>query len=270
MALPPSFSSALARGRALDPRQVRNPRRVRDPRRVRNPQSMTSDTPAEPAAPAGEAPDALAAFRGPFDLENATLEALDVPYKGYGEMRRYVLRHDHYDGGRSDALSRECFVTGNAVFLLPYDPIANTVLLVEQFRVAPFAQGLNPWMFEAIAGRFEPGECEADVALREAQEEAGARVDNLESFGAYFQSPGIFWERITYFVGRFRSQDIAGVHGLEEEGEDIRPVVVPLPLAIEACDEGSLVSAPAALALNWLARHHKRLAAQWRDQPWQT
>ncbi|MCB2157335.1 MAG: NUDIX domain-containing protein, partial [Rhodobacteraceae bacterium] len=43
------------------------------------------------------------------------------------------------------------------------------VLLIEQFRMGPYARGdAEPWLIEAIAGRVDPGETPEDAARREA------------------------------------------------------------------------------------------------------
>lgn len=199
----------------------------------------------------------------PFTHGDVEITRIERPYDGYGHMRRYVLRHPLYKGGMGEEISRECFVTGNAVVLLPYDPAREKVLLVEQFRVAPYAQGADPWLVECVAGRFEEGESVEDVARREAVEEAGITVGDMVRMGDYYSSPGIFFEEIAYFCGRFDSAGAGGLHGLEEESEDIRAIVVGLDEALSAVDKGRIVCGPCIIALLWLARHRGELKARW-------
>lgn len=195
----------------------------------------------------------------PFSTEPVALTRVETPYKDYGELRRYILRHETFAGTQSAEISRECYVTGNAVVVLPYDPATDAVLLIEQFRIGPYAQGRHPWILECIAGRFNPGEEPAAVAEREALEEAGARLTDLTPMGAFFQSPGIFYEEIAYFTGRFEAKSISGLHGLDEEDEDIRPVVIARQEALDMVRTNKIVSAPTALALYWLEAHRDQV-----------
>ena len=56
-------------------------------------------------------------------------------------MRDYRLRYRHFDGSMSAEVSRAAFVSGDASLVLPYDPETDQILVLEQFRMAPFARG---------------------------------------------------------------------------------------------------------------------------------
>ena len=76
----------------------------------------------------------------------------------------------HGAGGHGDEVSRTAFVSGDAITVLPYDPVSDRVLLVEQFRAGPYARGdSQPWLLEALAGRIDGGESPEEAVLREAQ-----------------------------------------------------------------------------------------------------
>ena len=103
------------------------------------------------------------------------------------------------------ALDRAVFTSGDAVTVLPFDPRAGTVLLIEQFRAGPYARrDPRPWCIEAVAGRCDRPEPPEATARREAREEAGLELGRLERIAGYYPSPGIAAEYITAFVGRGR------------------------------------------------------------------
>ena len=82
-----------------------------------------------------------------------------VPYKDFFAVQETHLTHQRFDGTQSAVIKRAAFVSGDAVTVLPVDPIRKRVLLVEQFRMGPFARGdRQPWSLEAIAGRMDAGE----------------------------------------------------------------------------------------------------------------
>src|SRR4051794_21893371 len=95
------------------------------------------------------------------------------PYAGFLRIERYQLRHRLFAGGWTPPLAREVCVRGAASGVLPYDPERDAVVLVEQFRMGPFAAGKAPWMMEIVAGVMDDGETPEDVAARESIEESG-------------------------------------------------------------------------------------------------
>ena len=55
-------------------------------------------------------------------------------FAGFFAVEEQGLRFRRFDGTLSDPVNREAFVSGDAVTVLPYDPVRDRVLLVEQFR----------------------------------------------------------------------------------------------------------------------------------------
>ncbi|MDR8263635.1 NUDIX domain-containing protein, partial [Acinetobacter baumannii] len=81
-----------------------------------------------------------------------------------------------FNGGMSGEITREIFERGHAAVLLPFDPVRDEVVLVEQIRIAAYDTSESPWLLEMVAGMIEAGETVEDVARREALEEAGLEV----------------------------------------------------------------------------------------------
>lgn len=185
-----------------------------------------------------------------------------VAYDGFLTLKRYQLRHTSFHGGWCEPVFRERIEGLAAVSVLPYDPVRDEVVLIEEFRVGAM-ENPSPWLLEVISGYREPGETPEDVAHREAKEEAGLRLDALEPVGRFYVSPGISSERIDLFCARVDSSQAGGVHGVAEEGEEIRVVVMPAQQAIDALFDRIDSTGPIIL-VQWFAANRERLRAQWR------
>ena len=101
-------------------------------------------------------------------------------YQGYMRLDQYQLKHTVFDGSWSIDLSREVLERGHAVAVLPYDPVADKVVLIEQFRIGGYTSPKSsPWQIECVAGMIEPQQLPEDAAYRETQEETGLRILDL-------------------------------------------------------------------------------------------
>jgi len=186
-----------------------------------------------------------------------------TPFRGYFRIDRYRFQHRRFDGDWTPELTREVFERGHAAGVLLYDPARDEVVLIEQFRIGAYAAGLKPWLIEVVAGIIEPGEAAAEVARREAREESGCEIQALEPIGTVIMSPGGASETLALFCGRVESAGAGGLHGLAEEHEDIRAIVLPTDQAMARLEAGEIVNASAVICLQWLAIHRDRLRIAW-------
>lgn len=187
-------------------------------------------------------------------------------YRGSFRIDLYRLRHRLHDGRRGDEIAREVFDRGHVAAVLPVDPIRDRVVLIEQFRPGAYAAGWQPWLLECVAGIIEPGESVEDVCARETMEESGCRVTDLWPIARFLSSPGASTETVSLYCGRVDSATAGGIHGLADEGEDIRVVVEPVPRALALLGEGRIVNAKTIVALQWLALNYERVKEQWRSR----
>jgi ADP-ribose pyrophosphatase len=185
-------------------------------------------------------------------------------FQGYFRVDLYRLRHKLFGGGLSAEITREVFERGHAAAVLPYDPVRDEVLLIEQFRPGALAAGWHPWVIEPVAGIIEPGESLTDVVQREAQEEAATVIQDLMPIYHYLTSPGGTSETCALFCGRVDAAGAGGIHGLPGENEDIRVMVVPFAETLAWLDSGKLNNALLIIALQWLALNHDKVRANWR------
>ena len=118
---------------------------------------------------------------------------------------------------------------GEVAVVLAYDPHARTALLVEQFRAPVLYAGRSGVTVEPIAGLVDEGETAEAAARREAMEEAGVKLDLLETVAEVWSTPGISTERMSLFLAAYDAGDrVAAGGGAAGEHEDIRVLDVPL------------------------------------------
>ncbi len=182
--------------------------------------------------------------------------------KSFFSLDKYRLRHRLFEGGWSDEITREVFARGQAAAVLLYDADADKVVLVEQFRTGAYAAGdESPWTLEAVAGVVEPGENVDDLVTREAREEADIAVNELIQIPGVYPSPGGSDEYVWLFCGLVDSSGAGGIHGKDDEGEDIRVVVMDRRAAMSAIEDGRINTAFTVVLLQWLALNMTDLKA---------
>lgn len=160
-------------------------------------------------------------------------------------------------------LVRELFERGHAAAVLPYDPVTDRVLMIEQFRIGALAASGGPWLLEIVAGVIDPGEIPEEVVRRETVEETGCHLQKVVPICEYHVSPGGTSERISLFCGQVDTSQAGGVHGKAEEGEDIRVVVMSAADALAKLHAGQITSAAPLIALQWLRCNRDQLRTRW-------
>jgi nudix-type nucleoside diphosphatase (YffH/AdpP family) len=208
---------------------------------------------------------ASSGLRRPPSAGDVEIGNLAVPFAGFFSVEVMQLRFRRFDGSMSPVLTREVLVSGDAVTVLPWDPVRDRVLIVEQMRTAPLARGeAHPWQLEAVAGRIDAEETPEQAARREALEEAGLVLGPLEKAAEYYPTTSPLSEYIYSYIAPCDLPDGAsGTFGLAEEAEDIRGHLVDFAELVARMDAGELTNAPIIVSLQWLIRHHDRLQAEW-------
>lgn len=173
-------------------------------------------------------------------------------YKGFFKCNKYTFKHKLFAGGWSQEIQREIFERGHAAAVLPYDVKNDTVVLIEQFRFGALETEQSPWLLELVAGIIEEGEQSADVIKREALEEAGITIQSSQFIINCLLTPGGSTEHVDIYIGSVDSTKAGGLHGLEEEGEDIRVHVVPRETAYQWVLNGKINNSATVIALLWL------------------
>lgn len=199
-----------------------------------------------------------------FTDDDVQIVAKTREFQGYFAIDRWRVRHRTFAGGWTGDIVREVFERGHAVVVILYDPVRDSIALIEQFRVGALAAGQYPWLIECVAGIIDPGETPEQVALREAHEEAGATPDHIEHIGKFIITPGGSSETVELFVAQVDCSRIEGLHGLAHEGEDIRVFTLPVTEAYGMVKDGRVANSMAVIAIQWLMLEREALRARWR------
>ncbi|GAA5126857.1 NUDIX domain-containing protein [Alloalcanivorax gelatiniphagus] len=200
-----------------------------------------------------------------FTAEDVEILERETPFQGFFRVERLTLRHRHYQGGWGAPVKRELFVRPPAAAVLPYDPVRGEILLVEQFRVGALEWRDTPWCLELVAGLADKdGEPVADLVRREALEEAGVEIGAMRRVAHYMPSPGGSNERLQVFVGQADLSGAGGIHGVADEGEDIRVVVQPVSAIESLLQSGRVDNAASLITLQWLLLNREALDREWR------
>ena len=206
----------------------------------------------------------MAKIHQQFGQDDCVLNSRETCFNGFFKIDKFTLKHKLFAGGWSAEMDREIFIRADATCVLPYDPVEGTVVLVEQFRAPVIGQKQSPWLIELVAGMNEPGESPEEVAKREAIEEANLELIALEPIMEYLVSPGGSTERVYLYCAKVDSRSVSGIHGLDEENEDIKVHVVSLESALEMLASGQINNAAAIISLQWLALNKSNLDTKWR------
>jgi ADP-ribose pyrophosphatase len=103
-----------------------------------------------------------------------------------------------------------------------------------------------------------------EVAIRETREEIGIEISELMPICHYLVSPGGCTESVLVYAGRVDSQVVDGFHGLDHEGEDIRPFAVPLIDAYQGISSRRIINGLTIIALQWMMLNKDQVIKAWR------
>jgi len=185
-------------------------------------------------------------------------------YTGFLKLSHYRLRHQLFAGGWSQELVRERIEPLRASSVLLYDPQQDEIVLIEQFRIGALESEDHPWLLEIIGGHIGAEELPEEVARRESLEEAGCEVLDLEFICEFLVTPGTSGERNYLYCARVNASQAGGIHGIKDEGEDIRVEKMKFADAIAEIYGGRISSTTGIIALQWLALNREQLQQKWK------
>jgi nudix-type nucleoside diphosphatase (YffH/AdpP family) len=152
------------------------------------------------------------------------IESVETVYQGWGRLLLATLRTP--DGS---VITRQIEDHGDAVAVLPYDAGRGTVLLVRQSRPPLLFRGEPEPVYEALAGRIDPGEDADTTARREAIEECGVTLGTIALVGHFFAMPAVSTERLSLYIAPYHLADRTSAGGgLAQDHEDIEVIEMRL------------------------------------------
>ena len=202
------------------------------------------------------------------DYGRADVTVVDkrTPYSNFYAVQEYDLRHRQFNGRMSPQMERAVFVAYDAAIVLPYDPVRDCVLLVEQFRIGVYARGAQkPWVMEPVAGHLDVGETPEQAAIRETLEESGVLLSELIPITNAYPSPGDSTEFFHIYLGLCDLGGAGGtISGLAHEDEDIHSHILSFDELMKFVSGGCTAAGganvlPLVTAAYWLAINRDRL-----------
>lgn len=197
-----------------------------------------------------------------FSIKDVVIHEKKRLFEKHFAMDLYRVSYKKFNGGTTKIFDREIFERStDAVAILPYDPVTEEVVLIEQFRPGALKDKVSPWLIEIVAGMIDLGETEIQAAVRELQEESGLNIkpSDLHYVNSVYPSPGGCSEKVTLYIGRISTNHLLSHGGLDSEGEDIRVFKLPVKHAFECCRNGRINNAPALLALQHLQLYYDEI-----------
>ena len=180
------------------------------------------------------------------------------PVVGWTEFR---TRFPLFLGGLSRP-TRFCVAnTEDAVAAILHHPPSDSLILIQQFRPAALTSLVGQaapatdllWQTEIVAGSLPCGSDPEITIRQEIAEETGCKVANLQKINEFFANPALLATRVHLFVAQIAELPQIGVHGREDEGEDIRVLLVPTTTAIQHALSGRLHNSLTLLAISLFA-----------------
>jgi len=190
-----------------------------------------------------------------------------VEFDGWHKLETVVLKHASLKaGGNIEPITREVMYCGTCAIALLYQPETDEILFNEQFRIGAFLAGdPNPWLLECCAGMIDKDETPEEAVRREALEETGCAILDLEFINKVYSSPGGTDEVYMLYCGRIGNAQ-TGHFGMAEEGEEIKTHLIPAAEAIRLLDAGKITNGGTIMCLQWFARNHDRLRKKWSQK----
>ncbi|MGY6125578.1 NUDIX domain-containing protein [Paraburkholderia strydomiana] len=169
----------------------------------------------------------------------------------------YTLKKVTFDFLRRDGTwqrqSRETYDRGNGATILLHNRRTGNVVLTRQFRMPVFVNGHDGMLIEAAAGLLDMATPEERIRL-EAEEETGYRVSNIRKIFEAYMSPGSVTEKLYFYLGEYdASTRVNDGGGIEDEGEDLEVLEMPLGTALQLVRSGEIVDGKTIMLLQHLA-----------------
>jgi len=187
------------------------------------------------------------------DRTDPAITESEIQYDGFVTLSKCTVRYTD-TSGTVHHVTREIHDHGSAIAVLPVDRARRVALLVRQLRIGALANGeKDPMLLEVAAGLVDPGESPEGAVLREAEEELGFAIHELEHVSRFYASPGTLTETIDAYLACYTLDD--RVHeggGLDHEGEDIIVEEIALDELGEAALQGQLRDAKTILLIQHL------------------
>ena len=173
----------------------------------------------------------------------------------------YTLNKYSFDyqgnNGEWQTQEREAYDRGNGSTILLYNVEKNTVILTRQFRLPTFVNGNQDGMLiETCAGLLDNDNA-LDCIKKEAEEETGYRVENVEKIFEAYMSPGSVTEILHFFVAEYSADmKVSEGGGLVQEQENIEVLELDFKQAYDMINSGEIKDGKTIMLLQYAKLNH--------------
>ena len=172
-------------------------------------------------------------------------------YSGFFNLNKYKFKHQKHDGKWTNNVEREVFSGAHVSTLLPYDPVRNEIVLIQQFRAGVLSRYDENYLYEIVAGIIDEGEKPEETAERECFEETGCKIKKIIPIQNYFPAPGSSESYYHLFLGEVNAFDGERIKGLETENENILVKSYKVDLVRKMLEERKIINGLTLIALQW-------------------
>lgn len=167
-----------------------------------------------------------------------------------------VLKKVTYDflnpDGSWGAQTREVYDRGDGVTILLYNKARKTIILTKQFRFPTFVNGNSDGhLVETCAGKLDE-ESPENCAIREAEEETGYKVQEVQKVFELYMSPGSVTEKIYFYTASYdEKMKVNEGGGLASEQENIEILEIPFSEAVQMLNDQKIKDGKTVILLQF-------------------
>ncbi len=187
-------------------------------------------------------------------VNKVNIKKTELLSNDYNSLKKITLDIKGKDG-RWEEQVREVYDKDSGATILLYNTTKKTVILTKQFRIPIYVNekgNHNGMMIEACAGLLE-GLSPKETAIKEALEETGYQISELEYLFEAYMVPGTVTEKVYFFIAPYNeAQKVNSGGGLEEEGEDIEVLEIPFEEAYQMIFTGEITDGKTIMLLQHL------------------
>lgn len=168
-------------------------------------------------------------------------------------LKKVTFQRQNADG-EWQLQHREAYDRGNGAVILLYSR-DRKVVLTRQFRMPTYLNGNETgMMIEACAGLLEPGDADpAERVKKEAEEETGYKVTNVQKIFEAYMSPGSVTEILHFYLAEYtHHMKVSEGGGLESEQEHIEVLELDFDEAYNMIGEGTIRDAKTIMLLQYI------------------
>lgn len=168
--------------------------------------------------------------------------------------KKYLLKEITFAVNNEAEQKKEIYERTNSATILLYNQQAKTVVLTKQLRLPTYLNGNKDGMLiECCAGMMDEGETAEVCIRREAWEETGYKLQEVQKIYEAYLSPASVTEYTTFFIAPYTpAMKVSEGGGLKDENEKIEVLEMPFDKAFEMVANGSVRDAKTILLLQYM------------------